>query len=257
MPDRSPAIQSQASNQAGNRESGPNDPLEVTIVQSPADAKHGGEREAASDEHEAQDLEAQVRAADAAEKQIGPAWFAASLSFLGTILIAWSILETRDSKQRELRAYVVLAKIDHELQWDPKAKRARHAFRAVWENRGSTPARFASVSIQSVVLDHKAPADFHLEEHTEGHTTIHPKGGDCYSVHAFISGEDLLASTTEQTFVYLWGSVRYRDVFRWTPQRETRFFFRVIIRGNPARMISNRNPINVHYPHMGRHNTAT
>lgn len=56
-------------------------------------------RETKSDERQNRDLDAQIRAADAAEQQVFPSWLAAILSFAGTLLIIWSLKIARDANR--------------------------------------------------------------------------------------------------------------------------------------------------------------
>ena len=90
----SPTPKNQAANGAQDPERNPK-PLAVTIVESSEEAKTGEARQAKGDEHNSRDLDAQIRAADAAEKQIAPSWLAAILSTIGTLLIMWTLALTR------------------------------------------------------------------------------------------------------------------------------------------------------------------
>jgi hypothetical protein len=88
-------------------------PLPIRIVQSAAEVKHGQEREDKSDDHDVKDLDAQMRAANAAEKQITLGWAVAILTFAGTCLLIGNLLAARRAiAQSEeharigLRAYV-------------------------------------------------------------------------------------------------------------------------------------------------------
>lgn len=73
--------------------------LPVTIVETPEQAANAAKREKQSDDHEAADLEAQVRAANAAEdsaatakRQETPAWTQISLTIAGTIIAVLAFL---------------------------------------------------------------------------------------------------------------------------------------------------------------------
>lgn len=78
----------------------PPPPLQVQIIESAADAEHTQEREAKSDKHEAEDLDAQVRAANAAEKQVRFAWVTTFLTFAGTVLLIWNLTEARKANSK-------------------------------------------------------------------------------------------------------------------------------------------------------------
>lgn len=130
-----PAVQEQPNGSAdGTRGYEWKSALPVTIVESPQDAEHARDREQKADEHEADDLDAQRRAASAAERsattaegQIIPTWIQATVAIVGTaallITIWFSIRATnaavlsaklakeaidvaRDTAQIELRAWI-------------------------------------------------------------------------------------------------------------------------------------------------------
>lgn len=122
-------------------------PLPVMVLETPAQAQSTALRDAKADRHDAEDLDAQVRAADAAERQISPAWAAAFLSFVGTILIsitlAVSLLDlkhAREATRQSLRAYVYVD--GGKVVWYNEGVRATLKIR----NGGTTPARCFSLS---------------------------------------------------------------------------------------------------------------
>ncbi len=70
-------------------------PLSVQIIGTDANVEHERAREAKSDEHDAADLQAQVRSADAAEQQILPAWVGILATLFGTWFVYWNLREVR------------------------------------------------------------------------------------------------------------------------------------------------------------------
>ncbi len=95
MASPSPAPEQQSSKQTnGKYRPAEQSALPIRIVQGEADAEDAKAREAKSEDHDSKDLKAQIRAADAAEQQIFPSWLAAILSFMGTGLIVWTLIET-------------------------------------------------------------------------------------------------------------------------------------------------------------------
>jgi hypothetical protein len=74
-------------------------PLPIRVVESPGDAAHSKEREAKADKHDAEDLEAQVRTADATERQAILSLVAIVISSLGLIGLALTFYETRRTAQ--------------------------------------------------------------------------------------------------------------------------------------------------------------
>ncbi|AZO68794.1 hypothetical protein [Mesorhizobium sp. M6A.T.Cr.TU.016.01.1.1] len=87
----------------GNAEAGKGDAwksaLPVTIMESPDQANHASERETKSDKHEAEDLDAQVRAANAAERgataterQVIPTYAQAIFGLIGMGLLVYTLI---------------------------------------------------------------------------------------------------------------------------------------------------------------------
>lgn len=88
-------------------------PLPIRIIEKPEDSKRAEDREAKSDKHDAEDLDAQRRSATAAEEQVLPAWLGAALAGVGTILLVVNLFvleadrrQTKRSAEAQLRAYV-------------------------------------------------------------------------------------------------------------------------------------------------------
>ena len=141
VPSPSPPPKEQAAQPARDRDGNPK-PLAVTIVEGPEQAKSGEAREAESDKHDARDLDAQIRAADAAEKQIFPAWLAAILSAVGTFLIVWTLLLTRRANaisRDASRAWLSITVSESGKFW-LSADKLEFYFDNILENHGDAPA---------------------------------------------------------------------------------------------------------------------
>lgn len=107
VPEPSPPVerQTQRSAQTGQRAPEP-PPVPIRIIKSPSEATDDAAREAKADEHDAKDLNAQIRAASAAEAQWWPAWAGAILTALGTVLLVWTLFETRKANQLARDTYL-------------------------------------------------------------------------------------------------------------------------------------------------------
>lgn len=149
---------------------GPNpNGIPVIIVETPKQAIAGEAAQKESREHEAKDLEVQLKAADAGERaataterQIIPIWIGAFLSFLGTGLIFWSLCLTRKANQntinainqeqanaeRQLRAYVF---VDTVSLKDSNSKKFATQVIVTTKNFGQTPAKQVMVDFNLVV----------------------------------------------------------------------------------------------------------
>lgn len=88
-------------------------PLPVRVIESPSDAAHTKEREAQSTKHDAADLKAQERTADATEEQVLASKAAVVLSLFGLVGLGLTFCETR----RTAIAAVKSASIAQSMAW--------------------------------------------------------------------------------------------------------------------------------------------
>lgn len=92
----------------------------VVILETREQASHATEREAKTDQHEADDLAAQRKAADAADRaataadrQILPIWVQVSLAGVGTFLLVWTLyLNSRASRDASIAALASIRAAD-------------------------------------------------------------------------------------------------------------------------------------------------
>ena len=234
-----PAVAGQSANSANAQPQPTVDaPLPVQIIQSSSDAEHAQEREAKSDNHDAEDLDAQIRAADAAEKQIPPAWVAAILTFFGTALLVWNLTEARKANRiaiaaieqserharQGLRAYIGITSVQRN-----SVHAAPLNFYFLIKNAGQTPAYDVTVRSGQILLATEPKPDvIQLEPAPSYQVTLAP-GED---TEHYIFGEDISpvigepeieALNAGKVSLYIEGIISYRDAFR--EQRYTKFKF--------------------------------
>ena len=246
VPDKAPAVETQPTNNPKTAKPITQSfPLKVQIIESQVDAEHTQAREQKSDQHDAEDLDAQVRAANAAERQI---WFTKAnifLTFAGTLLILWTLWETRKANantlgaiaqeqanaQRQLRAYLYISQIA--LGYSEPSKLQ---IQMVYKNFGQTPAK--SVRLQHIagigpVIEDKMTFGGLNEQNFLNSSDI-PPGHEIainYSFDTLISDEILNRITDKKLAIYFWGTADYADAFG-KPQR---LIFRRVVRRLPAK----------------------
>ena len=141
-------------------------PVSVAILRSPDEIRTQSEVDRANRSLTERDLAAQVRAADAAERQITAAWVAAILSGIGTMLLAATLWDTRRTSRRQLRAYLDFD--DTELEAVEASGDASDWWEARFrvKNFGETPAFGVTIDVRShrpwrpdvvVIDDRKTP----------------------------------------------------------------------------------------------------
>ncbi len=141
VPSASPAPKEQTAQPTRGPDGKPK-PLAVTIFESPEQAKASEGRETESDKHDARDLDAQIRAANATEKQIVPSWLAAILSAVGTVLIVWTLFLTRRANaisRDASRAWLSVTVSETGKFW-LNAEKLEFYFDNILENHGDSPA---------------------------------------------------------------------------------------------------------------------
>ena len=121
-------------------------PRPIVILETPEQAKASERREAENRQQDSRDLDVQMRAADATERQITPAWIAAILSFAGTVLIVVTLFLTRDANRlardtayRQLRAYMTFEEAFVNIESQPNGWTDFKGTLLI-RNSGQTPA---------------------------------------------------------------------------------------------------------------------
>lgn len=226
VPAPSPAVTGQGTN-AANPQPQPTvqTPLPVQIIESPADAAHAQERETKTDKHDAEDLDAQVRAAKATEKQILPAWVGAILTFAGTTLLVWNLTEARRANRiarealaqserhakQELQAYVLPVGGNIMISSDGKLEVS-----ITFKNCGQTPAHDVVTAMErALVLDgDELKFDPWKEPINQSKGYIGPDIPHIVKASKTIAPADLEALKADKAGITIWGRVEYVDSFR-------------------------------------------
>ncbi len=218
VPEQRPAVEAKAERPvSGGAQQPAKPPVAITVVESSEQAVASASREAETRKHDAEDLDAQVWAANAVEQQVAPVWWAAVLSFIGTALIVLTFLANRDTSRRELRAYVMIKSV---VCGDIKAGETIFAV-VSFINSGPTPA--LDVVTRSVIFAHSRPYPKSYEKLPELSTSSGPLGpnieGQSRVSMTKLVDQDIIARIARGEWdVIIHGEIAYRDVFR---QRHT------------------------------------
>ncbi len=205
-------------------------PIAVTIVESPEQAVAGDRGKAESQEHDSRDLDAQIRAANAAENQVFPSWLGAMFSFIGTGLIVWTLLETRKSSKAAIDAADYARQTLHsdrawliaeDVNFGPyngfnhdnvEVKNGIH-FSIKWRNVGRTPSIETSLCVDhcEVVAQGPLPA-FDICPSSKTMATI---GMDktATTMMIFLDDETTARFRAQKSYIALYSQARYRDIF--------------------------------------------
>jgi hypothetical protein len=63
------------------------------------------------------------------------------------------------------------------------------------------------------------------------------------SARVTISDEEVRQIATKDKTLYLWGWVKYQDIFLDSPERHTKFCYRLRVMGHPSIAVSDRNVV--------------
>jgi hypothetical protein len=176
----------------------------------------------------------------------------ATLMIAAFIWILWIATTKQSEFAREAhildkRAFIFA--IDFAKRWDvPDPATAglyNWRFAPLWRNTGDTATKdlttFVECEIRNDMLPPNYPFTFKQEHVVKG--IIGPKvdmvGGTVPRVPAVITPEDLREAQLFRRFIYLWGWVKYFDVFPGTPRHITHFCWLITSTGDPMTFIPN------------------
>ncbi|MCZ4430721.1 hypothetical protein O3S81_13530 [Agrobacterium sp. SOY23] len=231
-------------------------PFPVIIVESGEQADASKGKEVETREHDARELDAQIRAANAAEKQIFPAWIGVLVGAIGTVLLVWTLFETRkaakaawdaaDSARNALhsdRAWITPNEVWADFVDDDGNEKIQCGIR--WENTGRSPAlrvKFGShisfvgpnakANVVKIVMPSDAPY-FVLGANKNALGAIYTCGKNVTP--------EMIA---HQTVVHLCGRAEYVDIYQAEKVRVSEVFYRVFVhKSKEGRAVVQAQPI--------------
>ena len=197
-----------------------NTPLQVRIIESPADAKRTLERESKSDKHDTEDLDAQIRSAKATENQVLPTWLGAIFSFAGTGLLIWNLFvaeatlnETKSSNERQLRTYLGIKPIGYKTYFiEESGKRILEAKIRI-KNYGQTPAYKFECGFNTKINERDTDVGWEIKDALTTDNAISPNQVRYIDPTVDLSlGEELMLRDGKLN-ITIWGQIVYTDAF--------------------------------------------
>ncbi|WP_296168313.1 hypothetical protein [uncultured Brevundimonas sp.] len=212
----------------------------MVVLETPEQAQSAERSKREARDHDSKDLDAQIRAANAAEKQISPAWVAACLTFAGTVLLIWNLYEARRATQlardhmtNDLRAWLLMSKPmikSGSRVWVDDVEFERGAlFQVEFKNSGKTPAIRAGITAHAVIgaMDGERPAFPGITK--QGDSLVGPDQAFVSPIQA-ITNPDSDAFYRGDAVVFLYAEVNYQTIFD-DVKRVTRICFRIRCNG--------------------------
>ena len=180
--------------------------------------------------------------------------YEAAIAALATIIIAaftctlWIATSqqaqlTREAFIADKRAFVFAAGV--QAMYEPDVGTGHFNWRVmpIWQNSGDTSTQDLQLYSDCFFSNAPIPAnfDFNYLDPLQGPGTgmLGPKGSSAagQSPHiphqAALTPQDILDIQNGRKFFYLWGWARYSDRMPGTPQRITRYCWRILATGNP------------------------
>ncbi|HWA91366.1 MAG TPA: hypothetical protein VG889_15125 [Rhizomicrobium sp.] len=110
-------------------------------------------------------------------------------------------------------------------------------FRPVWQNSGETQTKNMTTHVEHEFRDSPLPENFLFRDSTAAFAKmlIGPKSSANGGVTRVFTIQELTQIQNGERFLYLWGWVRYNDVFPGTREHITRYCVQVLVIGDPKR----------------------
>jgi hypothetical protein len=131
-------------------------------------------------------------------------------------------------------AFVFVQDIKAYFLYDSAGKANSWTFRPFWTNSGGTQTRGMLAHVDYEFRDRPLPTTFKFADNTPATapSLIGPKSTIVGGQVRFFSVAELLEVQQKTRFLYLWGWVRYNDIFPNTPQHLTRYCTQVDVTGD-------------------------
>lgn len=182
-------------------------------------------------------------------------------------VITWMLValgkDQSAATKTQLRAYVFATDLRQYWEKTPAGEYVWR-FRPVWTNSGDTPTRGLTVHTECEVRNSPLPANFDFNYPViPGGGLIAPKtfseGGIAPEApKAAVTPQDILDAQANRKFIYIFGWVRYRDVFEDTPPHITRFCWMLVTTGDPRTFAPDdpNHKLNFAWVHQARGNCS-
>jgi hypothetical protein len=146
---------------------------------------------------------------------------------------------TKETLIADKRAFVFVDNLDHGWILDRTTKLYDWRFRLRFKNSGGTPTKNLTSFLQCEIRDTPLPENYNFDQQQGrvGRGFIAPNfdvgGGEAPPPPRVVSPQDILAVQAGKKFLYVWGWIKYFDVFPNTPEHSTHFCWQFTITGNP------------------------
>ena len=229
VPKPTPTVEGQAANSSDRAKDEAANALLVRTVESQDEAVHTKERETKSDQHDREDLEAQIRTADASEEQVLVGFASLALTAIGTVLLILTFFyslrsskaavkistDTATAYQTAERAWVGVDTIDKLYNFDGSGKNL-HEVRFVprIKNSGGTPAFKCNIFVDGKVEKPTAKAPlFQRSEPPAERSGMCLPGGSMRGLHFRLNADEIKDVSDRELRAFMYIRIDYEDIF--------------------------------------------
>lgn len=151
-----------------------------------------------------------------------------------------------DTAVRQLRAYVSFIGVRPEISPTQTPQVYEWRLRPIMKNSGQTPTANLRIYVDVVVSNIPMPKGFDFSQinHDAAFGHMGPNSDSAapagpHPTQPAISANDVVLHQIGQKYIYLWGWVRYADVFDATRAHVTRFCWQITLSGSPFILAAN------------------
>jgi hypothetical protein len=175
---------------------------------------------------------------------------------------------TKEALIADKRAFVFASGINPFWELDKRSGTYHWRIRPVWRNAGDTPTRRLRLYTDCEIRNSSLPENFRFVDGAipAGAGLLGPRQESMGGAAPLLPGvgitpQDIADAIALRKFIYLWGWVKYFDVFPGTPEHITRFCWQIIPQGDalafiPGQLPNTPDALSFAYLHMVNGNYA-
>jgi hypothetical protein len=180
----------------------------------------------------------------------GIAAFAALVVAIFTVFL-WAAthrqaLLTKEALISNNRAFVFVPTFGQFWEHDPATDHYNWRLRPTLRNSGETPTKNLTMFVECEIRNTPLPAgySFTADARNIARAIIPPKfdisgGAAPRNPGAAITPQDIIDAQNSRKFIYLWGVIRYSDVFPGTRPHITKYCYIITTTGDPLKFVPN------------------
>lgn len=153
---------------------------------------------------------------------------------------------TKEAFIADKRAFIFATTFNQIWEQDKATGLYNWRFKPVLRNSGETPTKGLEMYVTCEVRNTQLPSGYAFTSQVQNIAKgmMPPKfdlqGGLAPQLPGpAITSQDIIDAESGNKFIYLWGWIRYRDVFPKTPQHTTRYCWAILPLGDPMQFVPN------------------